>query len=95
MRKLVKRLRQLEAAHQEQGNIGLTAMQEVMGALPQLLDRLEKLEELNSKFQEESLHYMSQNAKLEAVVEAAKHQHWSQNSRELNNALAALEGEKE
>lgn len=29
--------------------------------------------------------------KLEAVVEAAKHQHWSQNSRELNNALAALE----
>lgn len=40
----VKRLRFLEAAHEEQGNIGMSAMQEVMNALPTLLDRLEKLE---------------------------------------------------
>lgn len=36
-----------------------------------LLDRLEKLEAQIGGFQEESLYYMAQNAKMQAVVEAA------------------------
>lgn len=41
---IIKRLRELEAAHMAQGDIGSSAKQEVVRALPQLLDRLEKLE---------------------------------------------------
>ena len=38
----------------------------------QLLDRLEKLESQIGKFQEESLYYRAQNAKMQAVVDAAQ-----------------------
>jgi hypothetical protein len=55
--------------------------------------RVTRLEAQIGKFQEESLYYMSQNAKMQAVVDAAKAIGWHP-EEDMYHALVALGGEE-
>lgn len=101
MKQLIERLRELEAMYPTTSDrVGMGALVETWEAMPQLLDRLDRLEAQIGKFQEESLYYMSQNAKMQAVAEAAESYlgMWVEKDdprdRDLRDALAAVE-EKE